>query len=106
VTGTVKYTDGTPVTQGEVRFETDTFTASGKINPDGSYALGSVKATDGVPKGHYAVAVIAAEAGTMSDEGIMPGKVLVAEKYMSARTSGLNCAVTGSTKFDITVEKP
>ncbi|MDR2756203.1 MAG: hypothetical protein LBC20_10900 [Planctomycetaceae bacterium] len=110
VSGKVTFDDGSTLTVGEVRFESAGFLASGKIQSDGTYRLGSVSKSDGVPKGSYKVSIFA-----MDESGNKPGmplvnvpvpKSLVAEKYRSGETSGLVCEVNGSTTFDITVEKP
>jgi hypothetical protein len=110
VTGKVTFSDGTPLTTGEVRFETTSFLASGKIQSDGSYRLGSVSESDGVPKGSYRVSIYALDFSHITPEmniaDAPPGKPLVAEKFRSGETSGLTCEVNGTTKFDITVEKP
>jgi hypothetical protein len=109
VSGKVTFDDGTPLTTGEVRFEAANYLASGKIQADGSYQIGSVSAKDGVPAGSYKVSVLA-----LDDSGIKPGmmpgntpplKSLVAEKYRSGDTSELVCEVNGSTTFNFTVEK-
>jgi hypothetical protein len=110
VSGKVTFEDGSPLTTGEVRFESSGFLASGKIQSNGTYRLGSTAKADGVPKGSYKVSVFA-----MDESGFKPGTLprdapapqsLVMEKYRSGETSGLVCEVNGSTTFDITVEKP
>ncbi|MDR3199609.1 MAG: hypothetical protein LBU34_17205 [Planctomycetaceae bacterium] len=110
VSGKVTFDDGSPLTTGEVRFESAGFLASGKIQSDGTYRLGSVTKSDGVPKGSYKVSIFA-----MDESGILPGMLpgdapvpqsLVAQKYRSGETSGLVCEVNDSTTFDVTVEKP
>jgi hypothetical protein len=83
---------------------------SGKIQPDGSYQLGSAGAADGIPKGTYKVSVFALDESGIKP-GVLPGeappmKSLVAERYRSGETSGLVCEVNGSTTFDIKVEHP
>lgn len=101
VGGTVTYTDGTPLTQGFVYFdsETESFQARGEIMQDGTYRLGSVKANDGIPPGKYMVYVISERRG---DRGRIP---LVATKYNTGTTSGIVCEVPVSKgKFDFTVE--
>jgi hypothetical protein len=109
VSGKVTFDDGSPLTVGEVRFESTGFLASGKIQSDGTYQLGSVGKSDGVPNGSYKVSIFAMEESGINP-GMLPGdapvpKSLVTEKYRSGETSGLVCEVNGSTTFDITVEK-
>ncbi|MDR1492417.1 MAG: hypothetical protein LBT05_06835 [Planctomycetaceae bacterium] len=110
VTGKVAFSDGAPLTTGEVRFESDGFLAAGKIQSDGSYRLGSASETDGVPKGSYRVSIYALDYSHIPPGADLmkapPAKSLVAEKFRSGETSGLTCEVNGATKFDITVEKP
>ena len=110
VSGKVTFEDGSPLTTGEVRFETDSFTSSGKIKPDGTYQLGATGIDDGIPKGSYGVTVRA-----MDNSGIKPGmspaeappsKSLIDLKFSSVKTSALTCEVNGKTTFDIKVTKP
>jgi hypothetical protein len=111
VTGKVMFEDGTPLTTGEVRFEASGgFLASGRIQPDGTYTMGSLTEKDGVPKGSYKVSVFAMEYPDVkpgADLTKVPSpKSLVAKKFTSGETSGLECKVDGKTTFDIKVEKP
>jgi hypothetical protein len=110
VTGKVTFPDGTPLTSGEVRFESTGFVAAGKIKSDGSYRVGTTSDTDGIPKGEYKVSIYALDNSHITPDinplDAPPAKSLVAEKFRSAETSGLTCNVTSSTKFNITVEKP
>ncbi|MDR0390765.1 MAG: carboxypeptidase-like regulatory domain-containing protein [Planctomycetaceae bacterium] len=110
VSGKVTFSDGTPLTSGEVRFESSGFLASGKIQSDGNYTIGTIYESDGIPNGSYRVSIYALEYPDIppdTDPADAPSpKSLVAEKFCSAETSGLTCEVNGTTKFDITVEKP
>jgi hypothetical protein len=110
VFGKVTFTDGTPLTTGEVRFESSGFLAAGKIQPDGSYQVGTTSDTDGIPKGTYKVSIYALDYShikpKMNPMEAPPAKSLVAEKFRSGETSGLTCVVNGATRFDIEVEKP
>lgn len=119
VTGKVKFEDGTPLTTGEVRFEKEGFETNGKIQPDGTYRLGTASDTDGIPKGTYGVSVRALDisgvgVGSTQGFGVAPGdarpaappKSLIDNAFGSAQTSGLTCDVKGSRTFDITVRKP
>jgi hypothetical protein len=109
VKGTVTFPDGSPLTTGRVQFLTPTFVADGIIQPDGTYTIGSKKEGDGLPKGTYAVTVMAyAETNyaidMRMDENVKPAESLIDVKYNSQTTSGLTCDVQGATVFDITVE--
>jgi hypothetical protein len=110
VSGKVTFTDGTPLTTGEVRFESSGFLAAGKIQSDGSYQVGTTSETDGIPKGTYKVSIYALDYSHIKPEmnpmEAPPAESLVAEKFRSGETSGLTCVVNGSTKFDIKVDKP
>ena len=116
VKGKVTLTDGTPVAAGHIVFEQDTFSATGEIKPDGSYTMGSLKATDGLPKGEYVVYFRGAtktgkpvEFQTLSGGGQMVKASIpsltpvVAIEYTSASTSPLKCNVQKSMTFDIEV---
>jgi hypothetical protein len=61
VTGKVTFSDGTPLTSGEVMFSTSTFLAAGKIQPDGTYVIHANNMKEGIPKGNYTVTVKAYE---------------------------------------------
>ncbi|MDR1494399.1 MAG: hypothetical protein LBT05_17020 [Planctomycetaceae bacterium] len=102
LSGRVTFPDGSPLTVGEVYFETDTFLSHGSIGKDGRYVLGSLSEKDGLPPGTYRVSIVDAE----EPAGAMTYKSLIDEKYKDGKTSGLTCTVKGSTTFDITVTKP
>ena len=59
VRGKITFSDDqSPLTVGQVRFQTDTLQARGILKPDGTYALGTLSEKDGVPKGTYTVAIV------------------------------------------------
>ena len=116
IKGKVTLTDGTPVARGHVIFEQGAFAAQGEIQPDGSYTMGSLKATDGLPKGEYVVYIRGAtQAGnavnfqTLGADGKMTTMSIpsldsvVAKDYTSGTTSPLRCNVQKSMTFDIEV---
>ncbi|MDR2437753.1 MAG: hypothetical protein LBE12_00075, partial [Planctomycetaceae bacterium] len=79
------------------------------IQSDGSYRVGTLSDTDGIPKGTYKVSIYALDYSNITPEmglDAPPPLSFVAERFCSAETSGLTCDVKGKTKFDITVEKP
>lgn len=110
VTGKVTFEDGTPLTTGEVRFNSSNFTASGKIQSDGTYTMGSLSEKDGVPKGNYKVSVYVVDSPDVKPGAdltkLPPPKPIIAKEFMSPETSGLECKVDGKTTFDIKVKKP
>ena len=117
VKGKITLTDGTPVGIGHVVFDKGDFSARGEIKNDGSYTMGSLKATDGLPRGDYTVYITGAtqtgksvefktfggggQMGKMSIPSLDP---IIARKYTSASTSPLKCKVEKSMTFDIEVE--
>ena len=118
VSGKVTFEDGTPLTTGEVLFEKEGFMASGRIQPDGSYRIGTASDSDGIPKGTYGVTVRALDASGASTStpsmSVAPGdasaapppRSLIDPAFGSVETSGLTCEVQRSTTFNITVRKP
>jgi len=110
VKGKVSFPDGTPLTVGEVIFQTDNRMSSGKIQADGTYKLASASVNDGVPPGHYGVRIVGACDSSNTPPGAMPhealpGIPLIDAKFEKTETSGLTCEVKGATTFDITVER-
>lgn len=111
VTGKVTFPDGTPLTIGEVQFLAETHSASGKIQPDGTYRLGSMKEEGGVPAGTYSVVVVKAAKTFPTPPGggiddTPPPEFLIDKKFNKPETSGLTCEVGGDRQFDITVTAP
>ena len=108
VSGKVTY-KGQPVTKGTVSFMADAGqTATGPIQPDGAYRLGTFAEGDGAVAGHHKVMIIADD----SDPTLMPGsspgykapKDLIPKKYSKLETSGLETTVSKETKsydFDL-----
>ena len=59
--GTVKFEDGTPLTVGMVNFVSSEHGLSrGRIQSDGSFQVGSVRDTDGLPPGTYKIYITGA----------------------------------------------
>ena len=86
VKGKVTY-KGQPLTKGTVRFEPDGYgrMATGKIQPDGTFVLSTLKENDGVVAGFHKVSV--------SDTGSLPRKELIPKKYASPNASKLTAEV-------------
>ena len=121
VTGQVNFDDGTPLTVGEVIFESATIQARGPIDSSGKFVMGMIKEGDGVSKGHYRVYIGGAAKPTGKQLLYYPGgepiptdqprtypemRSLIDLKYTTPATSELTCDVKGSMKLDITVSKP
>jgi hypothetical protein len=78
---------GQPLTKGIVRFEPDGYgrMATGEVQSDGSFVLGTYEKGDGAVVGQHRVFV--------TDTGASPRKELVPEKYTVPTTSKLTAAV-------------
>ena len=115
VTGEVKFADGTPLTEGQVVFESANLTAKGNIQPDGKFSMmaGEEK---GVPQGSYQVCIqgfgdpkiqeiINPSGGPSTLISIMEPSP-IHEKFFATGTSGLVCEVKKRMTYNITVEPP
>ncbi len=92
--GKITYTDGSPLDVGTICFETDNFVARGTIKQDGTYKVGSLSETDGLPRGTYRVYFSGAEKIVPGDKGGAPKRVpLINPKYTSSDGSGLTLTV-------------
>ena len=106
-----------PLTAGEIHFSTPTFLARATIQPDGTYAVGSQKETDGLPPGTYAISIANAveERRSITDQPMIgarglaqavPEKLLIDPKYKRKETSGLSVTVDNSNKvFNFEVDR-
>jgi len=122
VTGTVTLTDGTPVTRGTVLFEDGAFSATGTIQSDGSFRMGTTREGSGIPPGSYSIAIMGASVtdvpeydpsqvitGLGAASSGRPSVVtrdLVHRRYTHVLTSGLTVDVTRSMRHDIVVSPP
>ena len=111
VTGKVTFPDGSPLTEGQVIFESPALISKGHIQKDGTYALETGEAK-GIPKGTYKVCIGGLGIPKVTSGG-GPGQISMTvppvpidRKFLSAETSGLTCNVTGRTTFNIPVEPP
>jgi hypothetical protein len=84
----------------------DNFMARGMINPDGTYTVGSLSESDGLPPGTYQVYISGAEKWLPGKNGGPSMRVLLIDfKYGSGDTSGLTVDVPiPGGKFDFQVE--
>jgi hypothetical protein len=106
VQGKVTYSDGTPVTEGLVVFESiqePIRTARGDIRPDGSYELSTHKPGDGVAAGKYRVLVAPRTDPNAIDK---PKPPPFDRRYSEFATSGLELEVKpGTNEFPIQVTR-
>ncbi|MDR1962269.1 MAG: carboxypeptidase-like regulatory domain-containing protein [Planctomycetaceae bacterium] len=95
--GVVRFEDGTPVQGASVSFIDTKNQYDGQTDAQGKYTLTGATPKDGIPPGHYNVAV-----SMPADDN---GKSVLPEKYASPDTSGLTCDVQSGSTFDIIIEK-
>lgn len=108
LTGSVRFSDGEPLTSGTIVFESDTFLARSFIRNDGSFDVGSLKEGDGIPPGRYKVYITGAvesvpDPKTPEGESLIP---LVTPEYIQKNRTTLEIEIPGEKVFDITVERP
>jgi len=113
VRGKVTYEEGTPLESGMVIFSSGTEEFTGKINKDGSYTMGKLKANSGIPQGTYKVCVRSVEKLTGRTIKLSGGGMEVDEperystvesKFLRADSSGISIAVPGDS-YDFSVGK-
>ena len=107
VSGTVTFSDGTPLSMGTVCFEKEgeNFVGYGELRSNGVYSMGKARDGEGLPPGDYLVYVRGAIRQEMGPTG--PYSIpLISEKYTSPTSSGLACQVKGKTVFNFQVSKP
>jgi flagellar hook assembly protein FlgD len=108
VRGKVTFSDdNSPVPNGTVNFETDTFIARGYLKSDGMYTVGSLSTNDGLPSGLYKVSITGAEKEIgIKKDGDPIMELLIDKRYTNNITSGLTFEVTPASKiFNITVDR-
>ncbi len=109
VHGTVRL-DGKPLTTGTVRFVPEAGrAATGRIDSDGTFTLGTYHDSDGALIGAHKVAIVAFEAGEYDRPAYelrnQKSKSLVPERFMSVGTSDLTFEVKpgdNQADFDLT----
>ncbi|MDR1959459.1 MAG: carboxypeptidase-like regulatory domain-containing protein [Planctomycetaceae bacterium] len=108
ITGKVIFPDGTPLSKGQVVFENEKHTYTGKIREDGTFRMGVLKDGEGIPPGKYQVAVSGANDEEIFDPEQPPRVTpLIAARFRSPKTSGLEFDIQKSTTdISIVVEKP
>jgi hypothetical protein len=108
VGGKVTFSDGSPLSKGKVIFENDKSTFTANIREDGSFNMGILKDGQGIPAGKYNVAIAEAfdEDFPAADKPPII-KHLIAEKFRSTKTSGIEHDIKKNTRdISIVVEKP
>ena len=93
VSGTVTFTDGTPLQMGTVSFHSPGYVVFGDIKPNGMYSVGERKDGDGIKPGSYVVTV---KATKMAEDGIRSFS-LVDEDF------SVSCEVQKTMQFNIQV---
>ena len=115
VNGTVKFSDGEPLTQGTVFFRNAEGTRmyQGALQTDGSFALGEIRDGDGIPSGSYTAWIAGANRTDYARDadGNLTGKqvnvVLIDPKYETPETADLSFTIEQKkTRIDILVERP
>lgn len=110
VTGTVKFADGKPLTTGTIEFEAQdhelAITATGEIDSEGRFSLGTFDINDGAIEGRHRVAIISDF--QIGNEAERPGLIPKSEldpKYRTFENSGLEKIVTdGTNEFEFVVD--
>jgi hypothetical protein len=117
VSGSVRFVDGAPLTQGRVVVDYGGDSGAGawgRIRPDGSFTIGTLSDGDGMRAGTFQVAirdaVIMPPGSEFPDPYAKPGPTepthLVDERFRDPTTSGLSFTVPDQTVWEIVVEKP
>ena len=103
LTGKVTFSDGKPVTSGKVLFSNATYIATGDIQKDGSYRMGSLTDRDGLPPGDYMVSVSGVT--KTAPDNAMVYLPLCEERFTNPQQSGLRCTIpVAGNRYDIELE--
>ena len=108
VKGRVQFPDGTPLSKGRVVVELGGTAgqAWGRVKPDGSFTIGTLKENDGMKAGVVRVAIKDAEVLPNPNDPQDRGRQLVHRRFADPATSGLSFRVPEQTDWKIIVEKP
>ena len=108
VQGKVVFEDGTPLTQGEVRFMSDNKTFAGSIQKDGTFVMMGTTPNSGIEAGTYNVAITGAFEVIKKDANDEYGttKSLIEKKFGDPKESGLTCNVEKSMTVEFKVSPP
>lgn len=114
VSGRVTFSDGTPLTYGQVCFSDGYYLGRGDLDENGEYELRIFRKNDGVPPGVYQAYITSAIRFEGDDSrtnrrnpGLAKLVTLIDRQYTTERTSGWVCEVDKKHKrFDFTVYPP
>lgn len=103
VDGTVKWSDGSPLTEGTIIFEGATHSALGDIQKDGTFKMGMVKPGEGMPPGDYKVTIAGGEGALVAPSG----KPLYDPKFANPKETPLTATVVSgkNAPFEFTVAR-
>jgi len=102
ITGTVKFSDGTPLTGGMVVLQNDTGQGIGELRHDGTFTVYQYRPGDGLKRGKYRGYVTGAV--VTDDQGRTSS--LIPDKYTDRETSGIEYDSTiHKGKLNIVIEK-
>jgi hypothetical protein len=113
--GKVAFPDGTPLSGGSVEFQPlsseHAVSARGKIQPDGTFQLGTFGSADGAVEGEHRALVIppAPDRGPMLPSTLRAAVPIIDPRFQRFETSELKFAVTrdpAKNQFVIQVERP
>lgn len=108
VKGQVLFEDGTPLSGGEVLFESPGFLGSGRVDKNGNFRITGTSENEGIPPGTYKVSIVRTE---IPDGPLVAGSnpvftPQIDKKYGHPDTSGITCDVKKSmSPLKINVER-
>ncbi|MDR1923252.1 MAG: hypothetical protein LBQ66_02665 [Planctomycetaceae bacterium] len=107
--GKVVFDDGSPVPCGDVCFLSETYQASGTIQPDGTFVIGSTQTKNGLKPGTYKVVIAGAQIVVGEDpreKGAPLIEYLVDDKYTDPEQTPFTVEVKGrNSNLEFKVEK-
>lgn len=108
VHGQVRFSDGAPVRVGTIELESIEHgtTATGRIQEDGSFVLGTYTPTDGAAQGKHRVIVVQIVISDGTFKHTKDHGKRVPAKYGSYETSGLSTSVEATEQNRIAIELP
>ncbi|EAQ79128.1 hypothetical protein [Blastopirellula marina] len=97
VRGKVQFEDGSPLTQGELIFDSGTYSEIAPIDDQGNFTIAK-----GLPDGNYKIIVQGASEGDYTAP-----KMLIDKRYIDYRSTDLELNVEGSASdIVLTVDRP
>ena len=108
LTGTVRFTDGEPLTVGTVVFDDGRFLARSFIQKDGRFDVGVLKDGDGIPPGRYKVFITDAYESVIDPKNPKGEsfRLLIDRKFAFKDQTPLEIEIPGEKTFNIIVERP